>query len=422
MVAPDREAESTGKEPTRSIAARLVELGLRSADPPTLVAGLAELLRAAGVGLGRLWVGADILHPTVGARTVSWSVGRGVEATGFSRAERRDLDGPLWRATPLRVLLGERLSEFRRRLVGPEYRPGEFAMLDELRARGLTDYLACSVSYPPGSVVGDTAGMVATFASDGPGGFSEAELALLRASVPPLALAWRSILLLDALRSVAGAYLGAGPADRVLAGRIARGEVETIRAAIWFSDLEGFTGLADALPRDRLVALLNAYAGVVLDTVAVHGGEVLKLMGDGVLAIFPIEGSEADACARALDAARATLAAVERLSAERRAAGEPVTRLFVGLHLGGVLYGNIGSRERLDFTVLGPAVNEASRLERLCRTLGHSALVSESFATAAVGLRDRLVPLGRHALRGVARQQELYGLAPPPTAGPPSLG
>ncbi|MCS6778727.1 MAG: adenylate/guanylate cyclase domain-containing protein [Geminicoccaceae bacterium] len=422
MLPPEREADRPKHELAQGLAGRLVELALRSVDPAALVSGLAEQLRAQGVGLGRLWVGADILHPTVGARTVSWAVGRGVEATGFSRAERRDLDSPLWRATPLRVVLGERLPEFRRLLIGPTYRPGEFAMLDELRSRGLTDYLACSVPYPPGSVVGDTAGMVATFASDGPGGFSETELALLRASVPPLALAWRSILLLDALRSVAGAYLGAGPADQVLAGRIARGEVETIRAAIWFSDLEGFTALADTLPRDRLVALLNAYAGVVLDTIAGHGGEVLKLMGDGVLAIFPIEGRETDACARALDAARATLDAVERLSAERRAAGEPVTRLFVGLHLGDVLYGNIGSRERLDFTVLGPAVNEASRLERLCRVLGRAALVSESFAAAAMGLRDRLVPLGRHTLRGVARQQELYGLAQGSAAGSQALG
>lgn len=422
MASSDREAESTGNEPTQALADRLVELGLRRADPADLVTGLAELLCGEGVGLGRLWVGADILHPTVGARTVSWSVARGVEATGFSRAERRDLDSPLWRATPLRVVVGERLPEFRRRLLGPAYQPGEFAMLDELRARGLTDYFACSVSYPPGSVVGDTAGMVATFASDGPAGFSEAELALLRACVPPLALAWRSILLLDALRSVAGTYLGAGPADRVLAGRIARGEVETIRAAIWFSDLEGFTGLADALPRERLVALLNAYAGVVLDSIAEYGGEVLKLMGDGVLAIFPIEGSEADACARALDAARATLAAVDRLSGERAASGEPVTRLFVGLHLGDVLYGNIGSRERLDFTVLGAAVNEASRLERLCRTSGHSALVSESFAKAAEGLRDRLVPLGRHALRGVARPQEVFAILSPAPSGSPPLG
>jgi adenylate cyclase len=403
--------ESSADDPRASRVARaIVEAGIGVADPGELVRRVAECLRAEGVPLGRLWVGADILHPTIGARTVSWAHGRGLEATGFGRTERHDFDNPIWRSTPLRVLLSERLPELRRRLA-VDYEPGEFALLDALREAGLTDYFARAVRFPPGTTVGEDAGMVVTFASTAPAGFTEGEIALLRAVTQPLALAWRSIILLDALRAVTATYLGADPAARVLAGRIARGEVEAIRAVIWFSDLEGFTALSDSLPRDRLVALLNVYAGTVLDTLTRHGGEVLKLMGDGVLAIFPFAADRAP-CGRALDAATATLRAIDELSAARRAAGEPVTRLFVGLHLGEVLYGNIGSAERLDFTVLGPAVNEAARIERMCRSLEQPVVVSASFAAEAGPDRGRLVSLGRYALRGVARPQELFTLDP----------
>lgn len=408
-----------GGEAERGIAERLSELGVRTVDPAELVVRLAELLRERGVSLGRLWVGADILHPTIGARTVSWSRRRGVEASGFTRAERRDFANPQWRATPLRLLLQERLPEFRRRL-GADYRRGEFALLDALQDDGLTDYLACAVYFPAGTVVGETAGVIATFACDGPDGFGDRELALLRGCVQPLALAWRSILLLDALRAVTATYLGADAAARVLSGRIARGQVETIRAAIWFSDLEGFTSLSDSLPRDHLMAMLNVYAGTVLDTIAASGGQVLKLMGDGVLGIYPL-AEHPDACGRALAAAIAGLEAFERLSTARRAAGEPTTRLFIGLHQGEVLYGNIGSADRLDFTVLGPAVNEAARLERMCRTLGRPIVTSAAFALACGEAGARLVPVGRFHLRGVARPQELFALdrGPGAEAGPP---
>ena len=402
----------SGADPrTAGIARWIAETGVATADPGELVRRLAERLREDGVSLGRLWVGADILHPTIGARTVSWSRRHGLEATGFGRSERRDFDHPQWRATPLRLVLSQRLPEFRRRLVGG-YERGEFALLDSFLADGLTDYLACAVYFPEGTVVGDTAGMVATFASDGAEGFSGPEIELLRACVQPLALAWRSILLLDALRAVSSTYLGRDVGHRVLAGRIARGQVETIRAAIWFSDLEGFTALADTLPEDRLMALLNVYAGTVLDTIVGFGGEVLKLMGDGVLAIFPIDEQQEAPCRAALDAAVATLERVDRLGAERRTAGEPTTRLFVGLHLGEVLYGNIGSADRLDFTVLGPAVNEAARLERMCRTVARPVVASAGFAQASGEAGARLVPLGSFALRGVARPQELFALEP----------
>jgi adenylate cyclase len=181
-----------------------------------------------------------------------------------------------------------------------------------------------------------------------------------------------------------------------------------VRKVLWFSDLVGFTKIADTLPRDQLLDLLNAYADCLVGVVHDHDGEVLKFMGDGILAVFG--GPPDAACRRALDAAVAARAAIARLSAERAAAGQPVTAFTLALHEGEVLHGNIGGRERLDFTVVGPAVNEISRIQAMSRSLDQPILVSSSFAEAGAGQRDRLVSVGRYALRGVARPQELFTL------------
>ena len=175
---------------------------------------------------------------------------------------------------------------------------------------------------------------------------------------------------------------------------------------LWFSDLTGFTRIADSLPRGQLLDLLNAYADCLVGVVHGHGGEVLKFMGDGILAVF--SGAQRQACRRALDAALAARSAVARLNRERSAADLPVTGFTLALHEGEVLSGNVGSRERLDFTVVGPAVNEASRIQAMSRSLDEPTLVSASFAAACGDdQRGRMVSLGRYALRGVGQPQEL---------------
>jgi adenylate cyclase len=177
---------------------------------------------------------------------------------------------------------------------------------------------------------------------------------------------------------------------------------------LWFSDLTGFTRIADTLPREQLLDLLNAYADCLVGVVHEHDGKVLKFMGDGILAAF--DGAERYACGRALDAAEAAAAAMARLNRQRSAAGLPVTGFTLALHQGEVLYGNIGSRDRLDFTVIGPAVNELSRIQAMSRSLDQPILVSASFAAASGDQHARLVSLGRYALRGVGRPQELFTL------------
>jgi adenylate cyclase len=202
-------------------------------------------------------------------------------------------------------------------------------------------------------------------------------------------------------------YLGRDAARRVLSGRIMRGVADRIDTVIWFADLRGFTRITDSAP-EQVIPLLNDYADVIVSAIYAQGGDVLKLIGDGILAIFAA-ADRAHACAAALAAATAARNEVAALNRRRAHDGLPVTDMYLGLHVGEVFYGNVGSTERLDFTVVGPAVNEASRIAAMCRSVEQPMLVSGAFANVD-GMRGRLVSVGRYALRGVARPQELFTL------------
>jgi adenylate cyclase len=253
-------------------------------------------------------------------------------------------------------------------------------------------------------------GLATSWATSAPGGFAEQDLCLIEATLPAFALACKASIAGDTTRTLVATYLGQDAALRILRGEIERGQVNTVRKVLWFSDLVGFTRIADTLPQGPLLDLLNAYADCLVGVVHAHDGQVLKFMGDGILAVF--DGTADAACGRGLDAAQAALAAMARLNRERAAAGLPVTGFTLALHVGEVLYGNVGSRERLDFTVIGPAVNEVSRIQAMSRSLDQPVLVSASFAAACKDERGRLVSLGRYALRGVGRPQELFTLEP----------
>ena len=208
------------------------------------------------------------------------------------------------------------------------------------------------------------------------------------------------------------AYLGEDPARRVLAGTVRRGEVQGVEAVLLFTDLRGFTALADALPGRELIALLDDCLDCMVKPVVARGGEILKFKGDGLLAIFRIEDRpRAETCGLALAAASEALSLMERLAASRKAQSRLTPALDIALHVGLVNYGNVGADARLDFTVIGPAVNEASRIERLCETVGRHLVMSQAFAQAADANRHQLVSLGRHHLRGVREETELFGIA-----------
>ena len=226
-------------------------------------------------------------------------------------------------------------------------------------------------------------GAVVTLATDRPGGFSDEDVAAVVELMPSFGGAVRIGINLSAIRTALDTYLGRDVGRRILSGEIRRGSVETISAAIVFGDLRGFTALSDEIPREQLIAMLDDYLGCLVIPIEARGGQVLKFLGDGLLATFALGDSDPSLlCEDALDAAVEALARIEKVNEQRAAAGLPVTTLDVALHLGDVLYGNVGSDRRLDFTVIGPAVNEASRLEALCSPHDVKLIASRRFVDA----------------------------------------
>ena len=255
-------------------------------------------------------------------------------------------------------------------------------MLEDLRRRGMTDYVAMVNRFGADGAIGMMDCTFSSWSTDRPGGFEDADLAALEFLVPCLALAIKSASIARITETLVETYLGRDAGHRVLSGHIERGVAEKISAVLWFSDLQGFTRITDTAPPTQIIPLLNDYADAVVSAIRGQGGEVLKFMGDGILAIFDAAAA-ADACRQALDAADDAVRHVAALNQRRRAEGLPVTRFYLGLHVGEVFYGNIGSFDRLDFTVVGPAVNETSRIAAMCRSLDQHVLLSPAFAAAA---------------------------------------
>ena len=207
-------------------------------------------------------------------------------------------------------------------------------------------------------------------------------------------------------------YLGHDAGQRVLSGRILRGVADRIEAVLWFSDLRGYTTITDSASPDEIIPLLNDYADAAISAIHGAGGDVLKLIGDGILAIFKAV-DPASACQAALKAEADLRRRIHVLNQRRSDEGRPVTTVYLGLHIGEVFYGNIGSEDRLDFTVVGPAVNEVARIASMCRSVDRNVLLSSDFATnTPPAERQGLVSVGRYALRGVGRAQDLYTLDP----------
>jgi adenylate cyclase len=284
----------------------------------------------------------------------------------------------------------------------------DFAMLHELRDEGATDYLVSPLVFTDGAV------HVATWTTRQAGGFTPEQVAGIEAVIRPLARVAEARAMRRTAATLLDTYVGRHAGERILAGHIRLGDTEAIDAAIWFSDMRGSTQLAELLPPQRFIALLNRYFDCQLPTIRDHGGEVLKFMGDGLLAIFPV-GSRAvgEVCRQALRAAQIACDKIGRLGAPELAAPElPVNgegpRFGLALHLGRVLYGNIGSLDRLDFTCIGPAVHLAARLEKLAGELARAVLASQEFAEHCGASLTRI---GQFRLAGFTAEQTIYGLA-----------
>jgi len=285
----------------------------------------------------------------------------------------------------------------------------EFPMFADLRVAAITEFVAILNRFAADGAIGEMDSFYSSWMTDRVEGFGEDEILALKRLTPFLGLAIKSVSLARIAETLVETYLGRDAGRRVLQGRIARGVADRIKTVLWFSDLRNYTRISDTSPPEQIIPLLNDYAEAVVTAIHENSGDVLKLIGDGVLAIFPAQ-DRARACAAALKAAKEARTAVEALNARRLAEGLPATDMYLGLHLGVVFYGNIGSQERLDFTVVGPAVNEVSRIAAMCRSVDQPILISENFVESFAGERRPFVSVGRYALRGVGKPQALFTL------------
>jgi len=387
--------------------------GLRGSEAEPLFDGFCQHLVRAGVPLWRATAGMRTLHPQWGGYSYTWWRQR--DAIQPRQFERGDEYEQVIRNSTIGYLVHQVESstapwtQLRRHLVGAEAQL-DFPSLQDLAAAGATDYFAEVVRFGADGDPSRGTGVGYSFATDRPEGFHEDDLTLVKAVLPVVSLAMMTHAGYTIASGLLAAYLGDDAGRRVHAGAVERGSVESIRAVLWYADMRGFTATADATPGPVVIELLDEVFETLTASLRPRGGQVLKFLGDGMLAIFPFDDATREqVCRQALDAAAEAMRAIDGLNAARREAGKPAVAVDLALHLGEVLYGNVGAVDRLDFTVIGPAVNEAARIELLCEPLGRKVLVSAELA-ATVGESRRLVLLGCHKLRGVGEMREVYGL------------
>jgi len=390
-----------------------VREGLRGATAYELFDGYCQRLVVDGVPLWRAHLSMETLHPQWSGYGYTWR--RDLNAIQPEQYAHDSIETSGWLTSPLYDLLrrargGEDSPQMRRRLEeGPEQR--DFASLGEFFAAGATDYFAKLFAFGGGDP-SQGSGVVYSFTTDRRGGFTEDDTMLLQTTLPALSLALKAhaghVIAAGLLRT----YLGEDAGRRVHAGAVKRGSVESLTAVLWYADIRGFTPTSDSAPGPVIIDMLDDVFEIMTAALRPHGGQVLKFLGDGMLATFSFHATDrAQTCRRALDAAAEAMRGLDLRNAARAAAGAPVAVVDLALHIGEVLYGNVGATDRLDFTVIGPAVNEVARIEALCEPLGRAVLVSAEFVVAAEDSDSRLEPLGRHALRGVREPKEIFALS-----------
>ncbi len=396
---------------TDRIADWIVRRGLEGMSEPDLLRAFCMKCGAVGLQIDRALMFIDTLHPVHEGRIFRWrSDGAEEEAVrDYGRSDVGEM-AEAWQRSPFNHLLQSGKEELRRRIGFGE--PADFSIIQEMKDLGHTDYVVFVHRFKEDGTIGEMDSVYSGWSTRHPTGFSDAGLAALRRLVPALGLAIKSAALGRIAATLVEVYLGRDAGRRVLEGRIRRGVADRIGAVLWFSDLRSFTTITDTARPGEIIPLLNDYAEAVITAVHDNGGDVLKLIGDGTLAIFRAD-DPGQATGMALRAEAEMRKRVAELNERRRAEERPTSSVYVGLHVGEVFYGNIGSVARLDFTVVGPAVNETSRIASMCRSVDRPLLISSSFADALPKTeRQKLVSVGRFALRGVGQAKELFTLDP----------
>lgn len=375
----------------------LIDGGRSATSPSKFMAECCERMVAAGLPLWRVGVFVRTLHPEIFGRNFIWKPGAEVEV---GSVDFGILDSPGFHSSPLIIVFQQGL-EVRARIDDAESQ--RFPIIEELRAEGVTDYVALPLFFTDGTI------HASSWTTKQPGGFTDDQLAALRGLITPLS---RVVEIINWRRMAAGlldTYVGNSAGERIMGGQIRRGHTETMNAAIWLSDLRGFTALSDRLPAETVVDILNQYFDCQVTAIKKHGGDVLKYMGDGLLAVFPIDeyvGDEQQVCSHVLEAAHESRASIADLNYP---VGDAVERFRFGvaLHVGRILYGNIGGGNRLDFTCIGPAVNLAARLEKIASQTKRTIVASEGFAGIC---RGGWSDLGEFPVAGFSKAARVYGL------------
>ena len=375
----------------------LAREGRLIADGAVLVERLAERLVAAGAPLVRFTIGLQAIHPQWRTMGLQWRRGQPIVQAARPHGIEQTSD---YIGSPIQELaLTGRPVRYRLDRLPPD----SHTVLHELRASGGTDYYATPMKVAEGRPV------ALTFMTDRPEGFSDADIAKFHRLIDHIAPIVEARVNHRLSTTLMDTYLGRIVGEQILSGRIKRGDGQQINAVLWFSDLRDFTGLNERLAADDLLELLNNYLQLVGDALKAHGGEILKFIGDGVMAYFPAEDALflPQVTGNALGAARRLIDDIEAANEARAAGGHDPVRFGIGLHVGPVIFGNIGTEDRLDFTVIGPAVNRASRLEGLTKALGVPVLASAEFnAASTVPMKS----MGKHRLRGVPEPVEVFTL------------
>src|SRR5258705_3840287 len=370
----------------------LVSQGLTGLPENDLIRGFCERCRAEGLDLSRGLVFIDTLHPIFEGRGFRWNDTETNESDSFEYGSTAEGDAAqTWRRSTFYHMLEHGHDELRIDLA--DCAKLDFSMIDELAAKGHKHFVAFVHRFGETGTLGQMDCVYSYWVTRRGDGFGEHDMAALRDLVPVLGLAIKFVAQVDIARTLGRVYLGRDASEQVLRGRISRGVTERINAVLWFSDLRGSTAISENLTPDEIIPFLNDYAQASIDAVHDAGGDVLKLIGDGVLAVFTHE-TVAVARRAALRAEFGFRRNLNGLNARRAAEGRPTTTAYVGLHIGEVFYGNIGSEDRLDFTVVGPAVNEVSRIASMCNSIDREFLASSEFRAGldSTGRRYRVSP------------------------------
>jgi adenylate cyclase len=395
--------DPTNLPDTPDIPASIVASGLSDAPLTTLVEAAMQRLVASGVPIDRMNVGFRILHPLFDGMSITWTRETGAEVF---YAALVDKEGSEFRVSPFYVMLSDGSREWRLRLDRDDIE--RFPLLMQLREKGFTDYLALIVAFGGAQLHPQSLdGLATSWSTRAPQGFSASDVAAMRGVLTPLALVFRLAIKDQITKAALNTFHGPLVGGRILSGTIKRGDGERLAAALWYSDLRNSTGLADQLPVDAFLDLLNAYFDCAAGAVIEQGGQVLDIIGDAILAFFPAgDNGGTEACSLALEAAAG---ARERL-AELKREGSGKARAIefgIGVHFGDVVFGNAGTPERLKFGVLGRAVNEVARTADMAKSLKRPVVVSDEVARRSP---HALADLGLHELRGIPQARRLWAM------------